>query len=659
MTKIGSSIDGKYDVIDLIGEGGMSRVWLARDKRLNKLWAVKEIGRTAKDANNTVVIQSLIAEANLMKQLDHPALPRIVDIIENEQTTYVVMDYIEGESLNKTMRRLGHPMDVEDVIDWGIQLCDVLEYLHTRKPPVIYRDMKPGNIMLRDDNTVKLIDFGIAREYKEEKSSDTKILGTQGYAAPEQFSRHQQSDVRTDIYSLGVTLYHLVTGRGPLDDTVLRPIREINPQLPEGLERIIQKAVQQDPEKRYQSCAEMRYDLEHYEQLTEEYQSVQQAKLKRFKLLWVSAIVLVAIGVVCMLASVYLRNSTYESYLTQAQMAEASEVDGAEPEAEKNYKAAIEVQPTSLQPYRELLEMYRSNDTVRNGVASGTNNFTMTEAARWSELFSKRRDSISGSNEFADLCFDVGTLYLVYYENEGESQDSAQDTRAYALTAGVQAAQWFERAIQSYDANKDSTTLTVTRRTEAEIYLTIGQFYQKLSQATLEGNEGSVYEGYWDALENVVDIFERTETTSADGEDELSSDTAVMVKLRLYQLVYEAVGSPTYLNGFRRVGVDEYQVLDIYGKVTSHFQYGGEGVNLDPSVLADFKSIFESHEEDSKELYDAAQPNARASKIYESIQSSASATYENIVTVYGNAASIVMENVEAASQSASGAGEEG
>lgn len=110
MAKLGDLIDGKYEVLRLAGEGGMSRVWLVQDVRLNKLWAAKEIGRTAKDASNEVVIQSLIAEANLMKRLDHPALPRIVDIIEDGKTIFVIMDYVEGESLDKTLKRLGHPM---------------------------------------------------------------------------------------------------------------------------------------------------------------------------------------------------------------------------------------------------------------------------------------------------------------------------------------------------------------------------------------------------------------------------------------------------------------------------------------------------------------------------------------------------------------------
>ena len=110
MARVGDIIDGKYEVLSLVGQGGMSRVWLARDRRLNKLWAVKEIGRTARDANNEVVVQSLITEANLMKRLDHPMLPRVVDIIEDGKTIFVVMDYVEGTSLKQAMRAAGRPM---------------------------------------------------------------------------------------------------------------------------------------------------------------------------------------------------------------------------------------------------------------------------------------------------------------------------------------------------------------------------------------------------------------------------------------------------------------------------------------------------------------------------------------------------------------------
>ena len=161
MTQIGAVIDGKYEILKEIGRGGMSIVYLAMDKRLNKQWAVKEIKRKGNGKNDEIVVNSLLAEANLMKRLDHPALPRIVDIIENGVTIYVVMDYIEGESLDKILNEYGAQPE-ELVVGWAKQLCDALGYLHSQKPPIIYRDMKPANVMLKPEGNIKIIDFGIA-----------------------------------------------------------------------------------------------------------------------------------------------------------------------------------------------------------------------------------------------------------------------------------------------------------------------------------------------------------------------------------------------------------------------------------------------------------------------------------------------------------------
>ena len=143
-TNIGTVIEGKYEILKLIGTGGMSYVYLAMDKRLNKQWAVKEIKKTANGKNDEIIENSLLTEANLMKKLDHPALPRIVDIIDNGETIYVIMDYIEGESLDKILCEYGaQPQEL--VIDWAKQVCDALQYLHSQNPPIIYRDMKPSD----------------------------------------------------------------------------------------------------------------------------------------------------------------------------------------------------------------------------------------------------------------------------------------------------------------------------------------------------------------------------------------------------------------------------------------------------------------------------------------------------------------------------------
>ena len=222
-----SVFNGKYEVLKEIGRGGMSVVYLAMDKHLNKQWAIKEIRKTGKDKKGTIYVQSLMTEANLMKRLDHPAIPRIVDIVENSEAIYVVMDYVEGESLDKVLEKFGpQPQDV--VLDWAKQLADALNYLHSQTPPIIYRDMKPANVMLKPEGTVKLIDFGTAREYKGTNIADTVVLGTPGYAAPEQYGK-RETDGRTDIYCLGMTMHYLLTGQNPCDqDYEYYPVRHWN-----------------------------------------------------------------------------------------------------------------------------------------------------------------------------------------------------------------------------------------------------------------------------------------------------------------------------------------------------------------------------------------------------------------------------------------------
>lgn len=261
----GTLVDGKYKILKKIGQGGMSVVYLAMDERINKPWAIKVLRKEGVQ-NFEIIKQGLITEANLLKRLDHPNLPRIVDFIDADDSFVIIMDYIEGESLSQILSEYGAQPE-ESVLDWAKQLCDVLIYLHTRKPAIIYRDMKPANIMLRPNGGITLIDFGTAREFKEENLADTTCLGTSGYAAPEQFGGMGQTDARTDIYCLGVTLYNLVTNLNPAEPPYeIRPIREVDSKLSKGLEYVIEKATFRDPELRYQSIAEMLYDLENLDQ---------------------------------------------------------------------------------------------------------------------------------------------------------------------------------------------------------------------------------------------------------------------------------------------------------------------------------------------------------------------------------------------------------
>ena len=183
MLEIGSVIDGKYKILDEIGKGGMSVVYQAKNERANKHWAIKEIRKDGVQ-DYEVVRQNLIAETDMLKKLNHPNLPSIVDVIDRDGAFLIVMDYIEGKPLSKILE-MGGAQPQEDVIEWAKQLCEVLGYLHSRKPSIVYRDLKPGNIMLKPDGCITLIDFGTAREYKNESIEDTTCLGTKGYAAPD------------------------------------------------------------------------------------------------------------------------------------------------------------------------------------------------------------------------------------------------------------------------------------------------------------------------------------------------------------------------------------------------------------------------------------------------------------------------------------------
>lgn len=258
MLEIGVIVDDRYKIIRVLGRGGTSCVYLAKNIRLNNYWAIKEVYKGGFIGRKGT---SLIAEARTLTKLRHPRLPTIVDIIETERAYLIVMEYITGESLDKVLRQHG-AQPVELVIKWGIQLCDVLQYLHTQQPAIIYRDMKPANIILKPDGNIALIDFGLAREFKYDNVSDTSNLGTRGYAAPEQYDPNMQTDARTDIYSLGVTLYYLVTGRDPcLPPYGISSVRTYDPTLPSQLDAIIQRCTEFNPEMRYQTAGELRNEL--------------------------------------------------------------------------------------------------------------------------------------------------------------------------------------------------------------------------------------------------------------------------------------------------------------------------------------------------------------------------------------------------------------
>lgn len=478
MLEIGSLIDGKYKILNKIGQGSMGVVYLAMNERANKPWAIKEVRRDGvKDFE--LVKQGLIVEANILKRLRHPRLPSIVDVIENEDTFLIVMDYIEGNTLEKVLEEYG-ALPQENVIQWAKQLCDVLGYLHSRNPPIIHRDIKPKNIMLKPDGDIMLFDFGTAREFKEKNVKDTVCLGTIGYAAPEQFGGQGQTDARTDIYGLGATLYHLVTGRSPAEPPYeIRPIREINPTLSSGFERIILKCTQRDPAARYQSCAELMYALEHYEEMDDYYKKGQKKKLFLFFAAAIMTIAFSAVSVFGYVSAEQKLGEDYDMILTESSGANLSAV-----EKENLLLQAMSVLPGDSRAYLQLIDLFLSGDDSV---------FTKEEAAVITQIKAGLDqtdgqgisstiyplDTLKSQNPegYAEVSYQIGLAYWYDYEVVSERRSSAVE--------------WFSNAIEKYpiaqtfvdigECHQDIRKFSGQQRTE-DMYSAYGELWGKLNQ---------------------------------------------------------------------------------------------------------------------------------------------------------------------------------
>lgn len=431
MLTIGSVIDGKYKILNKIGQGGMSVVYLAMNEKANKQWAIKEIRKDGvKDFQ--VVKQSLIVETDLLKKLDHPNLPSIVDIIEDDNTFLIVMDYVEGRSLEKELEEYGAQRQ-DKVIEWAKQLCDVLIYLHSRKPPIIYRDLKPENIMLRPDGKVMLIDFGTAREFKERNVSDTVCLGTVGYAAPEQFGGQGQTDARTDIYGLGATLFHLLTGQSPCEPPYeMRPIREIRPELSSGLEKIILKCVEKDPAQRYQSCEELLYDIENYDKFDDMYRKKQKRRLFAFSLTLVLSAAFLTSGLVLDHMANSKRNNNY------AHLIEEEKQTADITQKMDICQTAIEIKPADKTAYLELILAMKSDSE-----------YSVDEEQLLVNIINKNEEELKKAPAtYGEICFETGKLYWYYYSY---GKNSSGDEDSNKIIRMRSARSWFDNAAKYSD----------------------------------------------------------------------------------------------------------------------------------------------------------------------------------------------------------------
>ena len=530
----GDIVKGRYEILRLIGGGGTSRVFLAADLRLsNKQWAIKEVDRHATDPAGRPIEQCLASEAYLLSRLGHPGIVDIVDFEKTEDYVYVVMDHVEGQSLDKVVREQG-PQSEEDVQRWMLQICDAVGYLHRQNPPVIYRDMKPNNIMLHPDGYVKLVDLGVAREYKDEARKDTIAFGTTGYAAPEQYGK-AQTDARTDIYGLGATMWHLLGGEAPPVEFPLPNVREKNERVGEGFaDVIIPQCTQLERDARYQTCEELAADLEIYQELTREYRTKQKNKVLAFAALGVLAVISLVLGFAMLGAREASLSQNYEAHYQNAELQKRTNVEAAEQE----YIEAISYRPDAVDAYLGLVYCYEADQS-----------FTPEEKQQFDSVYRQNLSVLKESKRYGELSYQVGRMYWYFY-TYGSNRDANgqllldnQSTRIKAST------EYFEAAKDDHGFEN---------RLSAETYFSIATFTSDIENAVTQGDEGKeMYRSYWDSL---VALEQSTE--SANG----GSGIAEVVKLDTYVLITNSV--ETYLSKFKDFAeVDRFEMDSLCNKV--------------------------------------------------------------------------------------------
>ena len=520
MLKEGMLVDGKYRILSQIGKGGMSVVYLAIVESANMTWAVKEV-RKDSGTDYNIIRQGLIAEIDILKSVKHEKLPRIIDVLEHEDSYIIIMDYIEGLSMDKIFEKKGAQSE-ENVVKWAKQLCEVLSYLHSRNPAIIYRDMKPSNIMLKPNGDITIIDFGTAKKY-EFNSDDTTGLGTAGYAAPEQYGGQGRTDARTDIFGLGMTMYALLTGVDPQKNTVVnKSIRKVSPSLSAGLDEIIVKCTQIDPDNRYQSCAELFYALEEYKN------NDKKARLRK-KIKIASFVGTLSLSIVCAVTSLLINvqaksvaTDKYEEIMQNA----STEID---------YDRKIQLSEEAInvpdkggkkEAYLELIKAYRNNDKDETI-------FTDEEATQLQKLVTGGTLKEQDLDGYVEVCYETGKLFWYYY-------DTNQVTRAkYAVD-------WFQIVTNRTDTSYEYYGLSL-------VYQNIGAFYRDYTTRLNEADDAGMYTELFTNMENLVNTV-GTEKTEGN-----------IVRLELLGMVENALHQ--YAPQFQRDGVSKEKIMALYEKI--------------------------------------------------------------------------------------------
>ena len=442
----------------------MANVYIVQDANLGKQWCLKEIRKSQAGRKNIEYI-SLLQEANILRSLNNERIPRITAIDNEGDSLFVVMDFLDGVTLKDFVTEKGRiPEDL--AVKWMHQIIQTMGYLHSEKgnkKPIFYRDMKPDNLMIRSNGAINLFDFGISVRVESKDQLPDYTLGTPGYVAPEQKKKDLPVDLRSDIYSMGMTFYYMLTGvdpRGFIGEK-LKPISDWSPDVSPALINLVNKCIQNNPDDRYQTCEELQYALETYGSSDEKHRSVARRKVRTVMILLIVGIMFMVGSSVPFFINTAQSKELYEKNLIIAQ--QSGKFD--------DYDKVISLNPTNLAPYEGYIEAIKTD-----GV------FSKYEESSLLNHINPNLSDLKKNSNYGKIAFDIGKLYWFYYESETDE-------------GKVLSIKWFEDAIDS-DFNKD----------EASVYYNLGMFEKDISKSVKEASDSGMYKTYWNNLLSIQEV---------------------------------------------------------------------------------------------------------------------------------------------------------
>lgn len=488
-------LNGKYEVLKCIHSKGMANVYIVQDVNLCKQWCLKEIRKSQSGRKNIEYI-SLLQEANILRTLNNERIPRITEIADEGDSLFVVMDFLDGVTLKDFVTEKGRiPEDM--AVRWMIQIVQTMGYLHSEKSnkkPIFYRDMKPENLMIRSNGVINIFDFGISIRVESKDQLPDYTLGTPGYAAPEQKKKNLPVDLRSDIYTMGLTFYFMLTGVDPKGFVGgrLKPISDWSPDVSPALIGVVEKCIKEDPNDRYQNCEELQYALENYNIFNEKHISSSRRKVNAVVSLFVVGALVSLSSVIPFVIGNSQSKEEYDKALVIAQQSGRIE----------DYNKVLSLDPLNLAPYEGYLDLLKED-----GV------FSYEEESSLLNYLNPNLAVLKKDPEYGRVAFEVGKLYWFYYEGSDANSGNTLSIK------------WFEDAIDA-DFNKD----------EASVYYNLGMFKKDISKSVKEASDSGMYKEYWNNLLKIQDV-----------------NTSDVVTIQTNLLIAECIG--TYVYNLKKDGV--------------------------------------------------------------------------------------------------------